>query len=302
MNRFVLALPLKLKSKVVGNIQFQTLDGWPANWADEGKGLTRQLGNLGNYGFSTANVTQFKLNDNGVALFSGVTIFRAVQVSKRNTFNQLILIGEIQTGREKLIHELRSPGQERTKDKIKSVFGLEVDDTNTVFATAAFSDMKTPIPSRNGLIYSDASNPFAFDICNSLIISAVGAERMILENATKSLFSHDFLALQSRQNLNRLNNWISIPSSDSTRILEDMNLLRGSLNLNERIEQVSKALTNRTKSVDYSLATFFGGLGFTNAAVKTISGSDLVAPFSVLVPLGVSLLASAFVYSIVRRS
>ena len=81
-----------------------------------------------------------------------------------------------------------------------------------------------------------------------------------------------------------------------------MNLLRGSLNLNERIEQVSKALTNRTKSVDYSLATFFGGLGFTNAAVKTISGSDLVAPFSVLVPLGVSLLASAFVYSIVRRS
>lgn len=296
-----MAIPLMVSSKISEPNQFQIRDGWPEDWLDHGRGITRQLGNLGNYSFSRAKVSRFDIGVRGIPLVRGVQVFLAVQVKKNNAFNQLILIGEIEAGRHNLLHDLRSPGKQRTKVQIKSAFGLDVDDSNTVFATTVYSDNNSVISTRNALMYSDASNQFAFDISNSLIVSAVGAERTIVDNSARSLFTKDFLALQSRQNLNRLNNWINIPSSDSTQILEDMKLLRDSLNLDARASQVTKALATRTKSVDYSIATFFGSLGFANAALANLFDHDLIPPLSILTSVGIALFSSAVVYSIVRR-
>jgi hypothetical protein len=302
MNRFVVGIPLTLTStKPIGH-QFNLSDGWPETWADSGKGLTRQLSKLGNQSFSSAKITEFEIQDNGVELFTGVTIFKAIQVNKKNAFNQLILLGEISVGSEKLVHELRSPGQSKTKERIKQVFGLDTDESNTVYATTAFSGSTAESSFKNGLIFSSSKNKFAFDITNSLMISAICAERIILESATNILFRKDFMALQSRRHLNRLNNWISVPSSDSTRILSDVEYLRASLHLSERTAQVTKALSNRTKSVDYSFAAFFGTLGFTNAAFREFSTPDAMEPYLIATQIGLSFVASAFVFSIIRRS
>jgi hypothetical protein len=251
----------------------KTINGWPKSWTDEGIGLTRQVANLGNKKFSTAEVIQHKIEEPNISFSPGIEIEHAIQVRKNGVFDQLVLIGTIQEGDEFKIHSLRSPGKSTTRSKIMELFGVELDNSSTVFATTAFATEAKGYLTKDGLLVSQTSNTFAFDVINSLVVSAISAERIILENANKAVFEKDFLTLNSRKHLARLNNWISIPSSDSTRLLEDIESLRTSLKLTERSEQIAKVLAQQARSADFAIAAFVGTLGFVSAFLSNFTGT-----------------------------
>jgi hypothetical protein len=305
MNRFIMSFPLRLNQKPSDSFALGVSNGWPKPWLADGQGLTRQVAKLGNRTFSSAKVRHFQINGSGLQFSSAISIDIAVQVSKKNVFNQLVLIGSIAEGQESSLQEFRSVGSPKTHDRIQELFCLEVDKSATVFATTVIANTAADLNSHNGLLVSTSTNTFAFDVINSLIVSAISAERIILEEATETIFQKDLFALKSRQQLSRLTGWISTPSSDSTRIIEDIEKLRFSLRLNERSEQVSKVLSNRTRAADLSLAAFLGTLGFTSALFGNYARNSESLSLTWYEALGlatcVSILISILTFLIVRR-
>lgn len=305
MNRFVIAFPLQLNPKTHESFDLGSASDWPEPWLGPGQGLTRQVAKLGNRTFSSARVRHFQIDDSGLQFSPTISIDFAVQISKKNVFNQLVLIGSIAEGQESSLHDFRSVGFPKTRDRIQQLFDLEVDKSATVFATTVFATQITDLNTQNGLLVSASTNMFAFDVINSLVVSAISAERIILEEATETIFQRDLFALKSRRQLSRLNGWISLPSSDSTRIIEEIEKLRSTLRLNERSEQVSKVLSNRTRAVDLSLAAFLGTLGFSSALFSNYAGSyewlKLTGYEALGLASGISIIISTLTFLIVRR-
>lgn len=305
MVRFVIAIPISSSSQTTKNRLDLWKDDWPDSWQESGKGLSRQVSKLGNRIFSTAKVAHYECGDFGLSYSQGITLDHVVHVQKKNVFNQTVLIGEIHPGFEHHFQDLRRPGLASTKKRFHELFDLVLDTEDLVFSTAMISDAIHDKKPKNGMLFTSGNNKFAFDITNSLVVSAISAERIILEKANKSIFEKDFLGLEARRHLSRLNNWISIPSSDSTSLLEDFMSLRESLLLHERTAQVTRVLDQRVKAIDLSVAAFVGSLGLSSAyfgnLLSEIRKPDLTWLSASGISVAISLLVSLLTFVIVRR-
>lgn len=294
MGRFVLALPL-LQSEKLYSREFEIESGWPPAWYSFGTGLTRQVAFLGNKTYSSAKVNHLTLENSGLKLSSGITIHQVIQISKRNVFNELVLVGEVSPSSISKLDDLRRLGLKATQDQILKEFQVRVDFSNTVFATAAIAFEKSPEVPTDGLLQTYMRRDFAFDVLYSLAIAAIGAERIILEIATKSVFQQDPFALDARKQISRLTDWHSIPSSDSTHLLREIHELRNSLSLDARTAQVLRTLGNKAKAVDFSLAALIGSLGVSATFVTAFTDITSRISGTWSVALGVSLLFASSV-------
>jgi hypothetical protein len=277
MSRFALAMPL-LQSEKLNSKEFVIESGWPLSWSSSGSGLSRQVAFLGNKTYSSAKVKHLKIKNSGLKFSSGITFHQVIQISKRNVFNELVLVGEVSPSSISKLDGLRRLGLIETQDQILKEFQVRLDFSNTVFATSAIALEKPAEMPIDGQLQTSARREFAFDVLYSLAIGAIGAERIILENATISVFKMDPFALDARKQISRLTDWLSIPSSDSTNLLREIDELRDSLRLDARTAQVLRALGNKAKAVDFSLAALIGSLGVSATFITAFT--DLTSRIS----------------------
>jgi hypothetical protein len=290
----------------MGSSALVVKNGWPEAWYSFGAGLSKQVSYLGNKTYASSTVSHLEIEEPGLSITKDITVHQVIQISKKKAFNELVLIGEIKEGLETKFQEFRSPGLQTTKDLFFKWFSVDLDSSSTVLGTAALESKTEAATSSNAILYSKITNSFAFDVVYSLAVAAVGAERIILEQATKSVFEMDVLAVKTRSHVYRLNDWLSVPSSDSTQLLQGMVDLRNSLNLDLRTQQVLRTLGNRIKSIDFALAAFIGTFGIASSlgAQRLLPGS--FESFETWVQLAVALILSGTVsiltFLLIRRS
>jgi len=279
--RFAVALPIDF-GKQLETPHGKWISGWPDSWVSAGAGLSRQFGFLGNKTYSRAIVKHLDIENSDMELSQGLLISEAVLVFRKHVFAELILIGDSKS--EKLIEELRSVGLAKTKLTISKFFDLVLDQSHTVLATAVLMTNNQEFSFANGLMKAPNGNPFAFDVTNSLMIAAIGAERIILEAATECTLQSDFFAISSRRHNSRLQDWLTVPSSDSTQILEACANLRQSLYLDDRHSQLKRIFRNRVEAFDLGIATFIGGLSLLIGPMSGFTGV-LAAAVGLWIPL-----------------
>jgi len=285
VRRLIVAWPLVAGERCT----VRTTEGWPDSWQVGGAGLVRRVGRLGNAAYAKAQVRTCSLPQGGALISPELSLLSAVQVSRKGAFNLVVCIFESKHDGPKY-DALRRPGVAGTKLIAMNILGVSLDDSCTLFASAVSVNCSESDKCSDGLLeIASIARPFRIDLTYSLLIAAIGAERLILEAATENSLKIRFPALAARRHLGLLNNWLSIPSSDSTDLLRQVGLLRASLSLDERRSQVKRALEHQVRAADFATAAFIASAGLCATLLPGIF--DLVGKPQVDFPILVSWVA-----------
>jgi hypothetical protein len=265
LERLILAWPLQAGSLLA----IDKTEGWPESWKAEGAGLVRQVGRFGNSMFSKAEVFQGHIPSSGIQFMPGASLTSVFQVSNGRAFNQIICLFDI-TGGEKLVDALRRPGRANIAIAVKSALGTDLDPAETTLATAVYFSESGEESVSNGCLRLQAeSNTFRSDITYSLIVSAIAAERLILEDATLANFKPGFFGFRAYKYSGLLQNWLTVPSTDSTKLLRQVDQLRESQGLDQRHSQVRLALEQQVKATNFAGAAFVASFGMMSSAIPS---------------------------------
>lgn len=294
MERLILSWPVKFGS----HLSISKTEDWPLVWTTDGAGLVRQVGRFGNAMFSKAQVFQGQLPAKGVQIIAGASLSEVFQVSNGKAFNQVVCILEI-SGGEKVVDALRRPGRADIASAAKSALGVVLEPAETSLATAVyFTDSSTEQVSNGMLRLPKEANTFRSDITYSLVVSAVAAERLILEAATLANFKSGLFGHRAYRYSGLLQNWLTIPSTDSSKLLRHVEELRKSQGLDQRHNQVRLALEQQVKATNFAGAAFVATLGLTSSLIPTFQslnqtprlGTVAISLLLCLVPTSVALL------------
>jgi hypothetical protein len=261
----VYSLPLVGSHHEISNSK----DGWPKSWIDAGNGPTRQMRWLGNREYKKAKVSHVTFGTNPVSLSKHVEVSSLVILEKENTYSLLVVFVN-HSGDFENLKQFTHPGIKSTQDVFQEKFSLQIDASEIVRATCVYEAIGPEIEPEDGaLMLRPIENEFFFNITYGLLVAALGAERQILESATQTTFNPGVLAHRARRALGLLENWLSVPSSDSTHLIEQAEQLRRSIRLDERKVQVQRSLSHQVRAVNFGVAAF--------AASSTIGASSLPA-------------------------
>ena len=242
----------------------------------------RQVGRFGNAMFSKAQVFQGQLPATGAQIIEGASVSAVFQVSNGKVFNQVVCILEI-SGGDKVVDALRRPGRADIASAVKSALGVVLEPAETSLATAVyFTDSSTEQVSNGMLRLQKEANTFRSDITYSLIVSAVAAERLILEAATLANFNSGLFGHRAYRYSGLLQNWLTIPSTDSTKLLRHVEELRRSQGLDQRHNQVRLALEQQVKATNFAGAAFVATLGLTSSLIPTFLEAEKVQSLNVV--------------------
>jgi hypothetical protein len=261
----VFSLPLIGSHHEIANSK----DGWPASWVDAGYGPVRQLRWLGNREYRKTKVTHVLFGTSPVPLSQHVEVSSLVILQKENTYSLLVVFVN-HSGSFANLKQFTHPGIKSTQDVFERHFSLRLDASEIVRATCFYEAIGPETQPEDGALrVGQSENEFFFNITYGLLVAAIGAERQILEKATQTTFNPGLLANRARRALGLLENWLSVPSSDSTHLIEQAEQLRKSIRLDERKNQVQRSLSHQVRAVNFGVAAF--------AASSTIGASSLSA-------------------------
>jgi hypothetical protein len=195
-------------------------------------------------------------------------------------------------------------GNQSAKGPFESKLGISFDSRSFVNATCVLDDSSTETMAIDGtLIGPRLSTDFYFEVAYGLGVAGVTAERIQLEHATAATFKPGFFAMRARKSLAHIENWLSIPTSDSTRIFQDFASLRESLQLNQRMDQVRRSLAHQTHKINKLIGYFLSllTLSASLAALATVVSKE----FLIYVAWSSGITAAAailtFMWQIVKR-
>jgi len=245
-------------------------DGWPTSWLDHGFGPIKQVKWLGNHRYSKARVRTFMLGDSPVKINPLISVSNIVWVEDRGNFNFVIVCLEFEAT-EDIAKHLIKPGNSATKKLFLDSFGIKLDDSLIVNGTCVFNVGARISSARDATLQTSTSaSDFFFEVAYGLGIAAITAERLLLEMATDASFRPGPLSSKARKALSLTENWISVPASDSSVILKELQLLRDCLHLDQRMSQVRRSLKHQTSKVNQFLAYSFSIPTFLATALATL--------------------------------
>jgi len=287
--RVVVAMPINN----VHEIKLTYQESWPSSWPTLGIGLLRQVNRFGNSAFSKSTVRTYILSGLETSKGRGPQLLSATSIIASSANQILVCIFELSTASQ--LDWIRRPNDQRAKALFLKLFGAITDGSKTVFATSVVAT-SLEIGSENGLLVveSGGSN-FAFDVLHCSVVAAIGFERMQLEQATDRVFKPGFLGLGARRELRRLKSWLWLPASDSTVLLQNVSALRAELLLDERKNQVEKALQPIVRAFDLAVVAGVSCFGVSLTLVSTIQAqslSDIFTSQGLLVSCVLSLLGA----------
>jgi hypothetical protein len=298
MTTAIIALPI---TSVKAN--FHTFsNGWPNSWAIHGFGPSKQVRWMGNSRYSKSKVKTFIIAENGIPLASGLTIRQLVQVVDSKNFNIVIAIIDLQTSLVNL-QKLIKVGNAANAKLFEEKCGIYLDGSSIINATCIVNNATQVSDAKDGTLQTlIGPADFYFEVAYGLGAAAVMAERLLLETATKATFKPGVLASQARKSLSLTENWLSLPASDSTHILQDLNLLRESLYLDQRMIQVRRSLKHQTSKVNQLIAYAISIPTLLATAIATIRSLnlDLIETGLVMAAVSVSIILIILTWQLVN--
>lgn len=250
--RLALALPIKPELPA-GFVAGPALD-------KEQPQLARQVAFFGNRKFSKAEVFHFQLEQEGLRFNPSSVLHKAEVVRLNSKINVLVVVFDVKNIDDAL--NLRRLGQAINKIAYESTLNVQLDGEVSVYGLGII-ETKTASPSaKDGLLAISASrNEFVFDTLYIQTIGALAVERELLESATEAVRHPGILNLRARRHLGNLKHWLSLPSSDSSRLFEEIELLRESIRIDERKDQVIRSLEHHSRRLNISGTTFVAAIG-----------------------------------------
>jgi len=297
--RAVIALPISQPTSV----KYPCEPGWPSSFGSDAKVLSRQVAKFGNQSYLKADLKHLKLPQGGVQFIEGANLIRAVIITKRGSASLLLACFEVDDLEQ--VNYLRRIGLQENSSRYLSKLGLQLDPERSVYGLAISESLGTLATSQDGLlVVPKATNHFLFDVLYIQTLSAIAFEREILERATEATFKPGPLNLRARNMHERIRHWLPYPSSDSTRIYGEINLLRNSLMLDERREQIQSSLEQHTKRLNYSATVFVATLGILLSAFALAPVNDgvSVANFPTFLLIGASSLITSSITWFLSRN
>lgn len=271
MPKAVIGLPIsKLDEERYGFTQ-----GWPASWTQHGFGPIKQVRWLGNGRYSKSEVRTYILPREGVNLALGIQTLNLVHVCDSDNFNFIIAFLDCDSS-EVNLGNLLKVGSQANARLFSEKFGITLDGSAFVNGTCIINDGSELPSANNGSLHSTfKATDFFFDVSYGLGAAALTAERLLLEKATEASFRPGVLASKARRALTLTENWLSVPASDSTHILQELNLLRESLQLDQRMSQVRRSLKHQTTKVNQFLGYAISIPSLIATGIATVNSLNL---------------------------
>lgn len=268
--RVVLAIPVCQPFE----LKVPSSAGWPASFSQEAAALSRQVSRFGNKAYMRSKIRTLNLPKPGLKFNSNINLVRGVVIEKRNRVS--LFVGTFECSASRDLDGLRRLAKADNSKLFMEKLGLVPNSENSVYGLSIAQVANTHPSARDGnLRIPKAESDFVFDVIYMQTLGAIAFEREIIEQATLATFYPGFLNLRALSHLGRIKHWLSYPSSDSTRMYEEISLLRRSLDLDSRRNQVTSSLDQHTKQLAYSGTVFgltlgsslsiFGGKSFTNS-------------------------------------
>lgn len=283
------------------------LSGWPASWVENGSGIIRQLRWLGNRNFSLASVDHLDFMPIPFKISKSATVKKIIRVRRNGAFHYALFFLEMSDGANEF-DRLRRPGVEGTRKLFESIVGYEIDYSELVFATSVIELGKgtKAASAKDGLLVIPAGyGDYYFEITYGLLMSAIAAERQLLELASQASFNPGVFGIRARKANGLIDDWFTTPSSDSTRILNEFRLLRDSLSLDTRHKEVKNALSRHVRAWNLAAASFVATIGVTSPILGIffdVTNKVPIAGFWVaMTVLAISSLVSLIVWGITRK-
>lgn len=222
--------------------------------------LARQVAYFGNKRFSKAEVFHFQIPEEGLRFISSCVLHKAQVVRLNSKINVLVAVFEVRKIDD--VYNLRRLGQAMNKSAYELNLDVQLDGDVSVYGLGIL-EIKTASPSaKDGLLVIPTSkNDFVFDTLYIQTIGALAVERELVEDATEAVRHPGFLNLGARRHLGNLKHWLSLPSSDSSRLFEEIELLRKSIRIDERRDQVIRSLEHHSRRLNISATTFVAAIG-----------------------------------------
>lgn len=226
--------------------------------------LARQVAFFGNKRFSKAEIFSFKLPEDGLRFTASCVLHKAQIVRLNSKINILVAVFDVRKADDAL--NLRRLGQAVNKSAYESNLKVQLDGDVSVYGLGVIETKTTSPSAKDGLLAIPTSkNDFVFDTLYIQIIGALAVERELLEAATEAVRYPGFLNLRARWHLGNLKHWLSLPSSDSSRLFEEIELLRKSIRIDERREQVIRSLEHHSRRLNLSATALVAAIGLTTA-------------------------------------
>jgi hypothetical protein len=246
--------------------------GWPESFEKHAGALTRQVSRFGNKTYTSSTVKTLVVPDEGLKFSKRVKLDRAVIISKGERISVLVAAFSV-IGISDVLN-LRRLSLAENRQLYMSELGLELDGETSVYGLAIVESNNSSMSCRDGLLVTETSESnFVFDVIYMQTLGALAFERELLEIATKVTFKPGFLNLRALSHLGELKHWLSYPSSDSSRLYKEVELLRESLKLDIRREQVLRSLEQHSKRLSHSITVFGVSLPVALAIAQTLNFS-----------------------------
>ncbi len=286
----VLAYPVNPKGKIP--VQFNP--GYPGDWQKDGNALLKQIGFLGNAKYRSARVFRHTNLSSLLPLSRGFAVKRAL-IWRQNT-EYAVLVICVQAPQSGILDNLSRPGLKSTSDWIHETFALQLECDSLIRATC-ISDYGSEVVGQDGQLAGvSSSNSFAFELQACQLAAVVATERILIHRATEATARPGFLFLRARKHHSLLSNWLTIPSSDSTRLIRETALLRDSLALDARRLAVLSSLESFNRASNLSVATTLGAFSFISTLTLSMLQPGTLFDASSLV--GLSLCVSLLLGSV----
>ena len=299
-------MPKAIFSFPVKEIEWTKLryeEGWPESWSNQGFGPIKQVLWLGNKRYSRAKVRTLMLPTNPVILATGVQVTRVVLVSNSKNLRFAVVFVDYEVPFHKLAKFLKI-GNQANQEIFQNKLGVTLDTSTFVNATCILNDNSSEPRAIDGLLYGQrGKSDFYFEVAYGLGVAAITAERINLEHATIATFKPGIFAARARKALALTENWLGIPTSDSTQILQEFELLRESLRLSQRMNQVRRSLTHQTNYVNklFGYAISLSTLSATVIATAVVLDLDLIAASYFIIGVIGSSVISATLWWLLRN-
>lgn len=263
--RAVIAVPVS----DLASLKFRTREGWPESFTSHAEALSRQVSRFGNKSYASAKTVTIEIPDKELQLTDRTRLVRAVVISKPRSV--IVLVAAIETTSQDEVLKLRRLSLSENKELWLEKLGVILDDKSSVYGlSVAESNNQIPSCKDGHLLIPASDNSFVFDVIYMQTLGALAFEREVLELSTVSTFKPGFLNLRALRHLGEIKHWLSYPSSDSTRLYQEIEILRSSLKLDSRKDQVLRSLEQHTKRLNYSATVLSVSLGISLSLADTL--------------------------------
>jgi hypothetical protein len=239
--------------------------------------LLRQVAHFGNAEYAKAKNYTLIVPDEGIRFGRSSVLVKAGIKCAGLGANMLLCIFDVKSVEE--VRKLRRLSLAANRDQFEAKLNVRLEGDNAVYGLAII-ETPTDVPkARDGLLEIPRSNnTFIFDVLYSQTLCAIAIERELLETATGSVINPGIFNLRARRNLASLKHWLFLPSSDSTRLFEEIVLLRKSIMLDERYQQVTRSLEQHSRKLHFTAAALISTVGLAATLIGPVNFGEGLFP------------------------